>query len=241
MKMLSIIIPCYNEAQSLSNLFDTCRLACENRFDVEFVFVDNGSTDNSASVFEKLLSKKENNFARLITVPVNKGYGYGIIQGLFQAEGIVLAWTHADLQTDPTDVILSFDKYMDKLLKNNCIVKGERKKRNWVDALFTMGMSLFASILLSSRFSDINAQPKMFNRELLSKFDAAPTDFSLDLFLLYVARTNKIQINTYPVLFNKRNFGESKGGGTSKGKLKLTNRTVKYILKLSRNIIKKEK
>lgn len=236
---LSIIIPCYNEALSLSNLFDTCRLACENRCDVEFVFVDNGSIDNSASVFDKLLSKKENNFARLVTIPINKGYGFGIIQGLFQAGGQVLAWTHADLQTDPTDVILAFEKYKDQLLKNICIVKGKRKKRNWLDALFTSGMSLFASMLLASRFSDINAQPKMFNRELLSKFDVAPTDFSLDLFLLYVARTNKIQINTYPVFFNKRNFGESKGGGTLRGKIKLTNRTVKYIFVLRKNIIKR--
>ena len=241
MKKLSIVIPCYNESGSLPNLVMVCREACGARKDVEFIFVDNGSTDNSADVFKNLLSKPENSFVRVVFVPINKGYGYGILQGLYQAKGQVLAWTHADLQTNPEDVILAFKKYEEDLSNQKCVVKGNRIRRNWADALFTGGMSIFASALLSVRLSDINAQPKIFHRSLLSKLDKAPYDFSLDLYLLYIAKKNGISIKSFPVDFNKREFGEAKGGGTIKGKFKLIKRTISFIFQLRRAIQKGER
>ena len=42
---------------------------------------------------------------------INKGYGFGILQGLAVAEGRILSWTHADLQTDPKDVVLAYELY----------------------------------------------------------------------------------------------------------------------------------
>jgi len=241
MNNLSIIIPCYNEAQSLPNLFKICRKACLDKSYVEFIFINNGSTDNSATVFETLSSKTENSYARLVTIPVNKGYGYGILQGLQQANGQVLAWTHADLQTNPADVILAYEKFEEDLKNQKCIVKGKRIGRNWLDALFTSGMSIFASVLLSSHLKDINAQPKIFHRSLLSKLDRAPYDFSLDLYLLYIAKKNGFCIKSYPVFFNKRECGVSKGGGTLKGKFKLSKRTFSYIFELRKSMKRGER
>jgi hypothetical protein len=66
----------------------------------------------------------------------------------------------------------------------------------------------------------------------------APYDFSLDLYLLFVANRIKISINSFPVLFSTRKFGEAKGGGTLKGKFKLIKRTMGYIIELRNDIIK---
>jgi glycosyltransferase involved in cell wall biosynthesis len=238
MKDLSVIIPCYNESGSLPDLINACRESCKDKDEVEFIFVNNGSTDDSEVVFHKLLGLKENNFAKLVNVPVNKGYGYGILQGLFTAEGKIISWTHADLQTNPRDVILSYEKYRDDLVDGLCIVKGKRIGRNLFDDLFTGGMSLISSLLLLTRLSDVNAQPKIFNRNFLLKLDKAPYDFSIDLYLLYLVRREKIKIESYPVKFEKRLFGEAKGGGSIKGKLKLIRRTFKYIFELRTEIIK---
>jgi glycosyltransferase involved in cell wall biosynthesis len=237
MKKLSIIIPCYNECDSLRKLFEICREACLGKNFVEFVFVNNGSTDNSQVILDELICLPENKFfAKVVKVEVNKGYGYGILQGLFNSEGEVLAWTHADLQTDPKDVIVAYEVFENNLVNNKCIVKGERKGRPFFDALFTIGMSFFASIMLYGRFFDINAQPKMFNRKSLEYLTNAPNDFSLDLYLLYIAKTEGFKIQTFPVVFRKRLFGEAKGGGTFKGKIKLIKRTIKYISELRSKI-----
>ncbi|WP_163770080.1 glycosyltransferase, partial [Proteus mirabilis] len=42
---------------------------------------------------------------RSVRVERNQGYGFGILSGLSQAKGRILAWTHADMQTDPADAL----------------------------------------------------------------------------------------------------------------------------------------
>ena len=238
MKKLSIVIPCYNESGSLPNLVQVSREACGAREDVEFIFVDNGSSDGTQEIFKSLLAKPENAFAHLMHVPINQGYGYGILQGLLIAEGEVLAWTHADLQTDPKDVIIAFDQFGNHLALGQMMVKGERNGRGLFDVFFTASMSVISSFLLGSKLWDVNAQPKMFHRSFMKYLDVAPHDFSLDLYVLFVANKLKIPIKNYPVFFSKRKFGVAKGGGSLKGKYKLIKRTITYIIELRKDILK---
>jgi hypothetical protein len=78
---------------------------------------------------------------------------------------------------------------------------------------------------------DINAQPKLFSRDFYESVrDAAPHDFSLDLYWLYKARKLGYKIESCPVYFRSRRFGEAKGGGGGLAqKWKLTKRTLAYI------------
>ena len=98
---LSIILPCYNESKGLEALvkrFDQTGRGV----DFELILVDNGSTDNTPQVLPYLLARYP--FARSARVEFNQGYGHGILTGLRAARADVLAWSHADLQTDPADV-----------------------------------------------------------------------------------------------------------------------------------------
>jgi glycosyltransferase involved in cell wall biosynthesis len=235
---LSIIIPCYNESKSLDKLLNACYNACIGRSDIQFVFVNNGSNDDTLIILDRLLGFEKFSFGKSVHVPINKGYGFGILQGLAVADGKILSWTHADLQTDPKDVVLAYELYKVELESNQCIVKGERKGRNVFDNLFTAAMSFFSSILLGQKLWDINAQPKIFHRNFIKNFKNAPSDFSLDLYLLFVANRIGLQINSFSVFFSNREFGEAKGGGTLKGKMKLIMRTFRYIIELRNDIAK---
>jgi glycosyltransferase involved in cell wall biosynthesis len=235
---LSVVIPCYNEAKSLVRLFEACLDACKERKDIQFIFVNNGSNDDTQIILDELLTHEKYFFGKSVLVPRNQGYGFGILQGLKHAEGLVLSWTHADLQTDPNDVISAYEFYKVELEKNKCIVKGERKGRNLFDSMFTAGMSFYSTLMLKQSLWDINAQPKIFNRVFLENLKNAPYDFSLDLYLLFVANRVQICVKTFPVFFAKREFGEAKGGGTLKGKFKLIKRTLKYIIELRNDILK---
>ena len=93
-------------------------------------------------------------------------------------------------------------------------------------------MSVISSIAFKVKLSDINAQPKMFNREFFEDISNAPNDFSLDLFFLVKAIRKNYNILEFPVIFNNRRYGISKGGGSILGKIKLTLRTLSYIYKL---------
>ena len=233
MYYLSVIIPCYNESENISVIFNKLSLF-DN--DVEIVFVDNGSTDNTAERISEKIAEINSSNIKCVSVTNNIGYGHGIMSGLNGASGEVLSWTHADLQTDPSDLLEAYKIYIAHPRHPHCILKGRRVGRNFFDAMFTAGMSLLSTVLLRVPLSDVNAQPKMFHRNFLKKLPNPPRDFSLDLYLLYQARIHKYPILEHQVHFGKRLYGESKGGGTLKGKLNLIQRTLKYMLKLTREL-----
>ena len=230
-KALSIIIPCYNEELSIPKLIDNCLSIIND--DIEIIIVDNGSIDDT---FKELNKSDIPKNIMPIRIEKNIGYGNGIMSGLNHASGEVLSWTHADLQTDLSDIIRGYTIHKKELLNKTCVIKGERKKRNLFDAFFTFLMGLYCSILLGKWLYDINAQPKIFHRSFLEKFEKAPLDFSLDLYVLYFFSLNKINIKSIPVFFNKRQYGVSKGGGTLKGKFKLIKRTLSYIHHLKKSL-----
>jgi hypothetical protein len=97
-------------------------------------------------------------------------------------------------------------------------------------------MGVYSSIVLKKWLFDINAQPKLFHRSFLKEFVNPPLDFSLDLYLIHYFKTKNISVETFPVFFNKREFGEAKGGGTFKGKVRLIKRTFRYINLLKTHI-----
>ncbi len=234
---LSIVIPCYNEDKNIFPLFKKIEDLLKKNENIEVIIVDNGSLDNTyQNIISSNLYKK--NKIKFKKIEKNIGYGHGIMSGVSLAEGNCIGWCHADLQTEPSDVYSSWSENKDYLNNFKCIVKGRRRNRNFFDALFTFAMSIIVSILFFSKINDINAQPKLFNKSFLKYMKDYPNDFSLDLFFLIMAKTNSYKIINYNVYYNKRVYGEAKGGGSFKGKFKLIKKTFAYIIKLRKKLWK---
>src|SRR5579883_2800478 len=141
MKKLSVVIPCYNEAENIPLILERFQAVC-TRSDVELLILDNGSTDRSPEIISQQLPSYS--FARTTRVPVNKGYGYGIVQGLqFVSDSEYIGWTHADMQTDPFDIIRALEIIEKNSNPQDIYVKGQRRGRPLFDNFFTWGMSLF--------------------------------------------------------------------------------------------------
>lgn len=240
--MLSIAIPCYNESENIKYIIEQLKQAIGDRRDVEVILVDNGSTDGSSEVFKKELATADSRIFKICEVKINRGYGFGIQSGLGMARGDILSWTHADMQTDPADVLKAYD-VIRGCENKNIVVKGKRKNRRIAERFFTFGMQIAAFMFLNVYLDDINAQPKAFTRDFYEKYikNGAPYDFSLDLFLLYMAKLSGYEIISIPVFFNKRLYGQAKGGGSMKTRIKLIRRTFKYIHELSKKSIPENK
>lgn len=236
MTPLSIIVPCYNEAKNIPLILEKFVEVVKQQPAVEVVLVNNGSTDNSTQIFQEFLAKPEYSFAQVVTVEKNIGYGHGIMSGLQTAQGEVLAWTHADMQTDPMDVVLAYQKFSKLDQPDKVIMKGKRTKRTFGEWGFTFGMSCIASVVLGKMLYDINAQPKLFHRSLLPKLTNPPTDFSLDLYLLYMAKKSGYRIETMPVIFTKRLHGTSHWSFSFASRYKTVLRTIHYIFALRKSL-----
>ena len=233
----SIVLPCYNEAENIPFIFSKFKEAIADENFLEIILVNNGSTDGSDEIFNQQLLKYNDARYRVVKVEKNQGYGYGILFGLSHAKGKVLAWTHADLQTPPKDVLTAYYKY--KEWQNPMLlVKGRRKKRAIVPAFITWGMQVIASTVLNVKMVDIAGQPKVFSRYFYENYllDKAPHDFSLDLFTMYwAAREGKIE--EVPVIFENRLHGDAKGGGSLKTRIKITKRTWNYIFEIRKKYL----
>jgi glycosyltransferase involved in cell wall biosynthesis len=223
----SVVIPCFNESDGLPELVAKCDLVATIG-NGEFIFVNNGSTDNSGEVLAKLLLN--NKRLRFITVSVNQGYGYGITSGLKEAKASIVGWTHSDLQCEPGDVLRAIEAFTDQA--PHPFVKGKRYGRPMVDRIFTAGMSIFETVIMGKILMDINAQPTLFDRVLMEQWSEPPKDFSLDLFAFAQAKKNNFKIFRIPVIFAPRRYGQSNWNFSMKSKWKFIKRTLKFSFQL---------
>ncbi len=233
---LSIVVPCYDEAENIPHILKRFSEVIKQK-DVEVIFVDNGSTDDTPHILENLLP--DYSFARSIRIEINQGYGYGIIQGLKASKGQFIGWTHADMQTDPADLIKALNIIEKKNYDENVYIKGSRKGRPAFDQFFTNGMSIFETLYMGEKLFDVNAQPNVFSRKFFDTWENPPKDFSLDLYALYMARKAKLNIIRFDVLFPKRLYGESHwNNGSFKSKWKFIKRTLLFSKTLKKSEIR---
>ncbi len=229
----SLVIPCYNESKSLPELLKSCQRSFYGK-DIEVVIVDNGSTDNTQDILSDLLH--EYSFVTLVNIEKNTGYGNGILQGLHSASGEILGWTHADLQTDPGDVVKGLTFFEEVEDPEKIFVKGSRYGRPILDMFFTIGMALFESLLMKTWMWDINAQPTLFHRSFFKSWVEPPNDFSLDLFSYFMAKKKGLTINRFSVLFSDRLHGTSHWNISLSDKYKFIKRTLQYSFVLSKKV-----
>lgn len=231
----SLVVPCYNEEKNIPLILERFALLAEKSSNLEVILVDNGSTDNTHYILVDLLPRY--NFARSLRVEINQGYGFGITSGLRAAKGGIIGWTHADMQTDPLDFLEAIKIFESNSNSEQCFVKGRRYGRPLGDVFFTMGMSLFETFFLKSRLFDINAQPNLFPKSFFVQLEKLPNDFSLDLFIYYMARKSSLSIHRFPVRFNSRIHGHSNWNIDWKSKVKFIKRTVDFSLDLKKRIL----
>ena len=202
---LSVVIPCYNESRALPELIKNCAEVHSEHQHVEFILVDNGSSDDTEKIL--IAAAKKYFWINPVFIKENEGYGNGIKRGIEAASGDVICWTHADLQTRLSDILVGL-QWMRKGGKQ-CFVKGSRQGRPLVDAFFTFGMSIFETLLLRTTLWDINAQPNMFHKSLKKAVLKGPDDFAFDLYVYHLAKKHNFKVFRFPVTFLPRKHGTS--------------------------------
>ena len=230
---ISIIIPVFNEEKNVWLVAEKYNEILKN-LKAEVIFVeDTGSTDNTREELKKIAKKYP--FVRNLFIN-ERGYGNSIYHGLKSAKGRYLAWTHADLQTDPNDPIKAYNLIIQQKSPENSYIKGNRKQRPLFDTFFTFGMSVFETLMLRKVLFDINAQPNLFHKSFLSNITNPPKDFSFDLYFYYMAKKLDYNLIKLPVSFTKRLHGQSAWNTGLSSKWKFIKRTIKFTIELKKRL-----
>jgi glycosyltransferase involved in cell wall biosynthesis len=207
---LSLVLPCYNEEKNIAFLCNEFLTLSFNDIKAELILVNNGSEDNTKSEIDKAINNNinKNISIKLVHLKKNVGYGGGISEGLKHASGEYIGWSHADLQTPLRDFLKLYNLIKGK---KNILGKGFRTNNRGFDGIVSRLHENLASIVLGVKMKEVNAQPKIFNKELMSNFSKMPYKWTtLDTYVMYVCLKNKIEVKTIDVVFNTRKFGQSK-------------------------------
>ncbi|MDO9027246.1 MAG: glycosyltransferase [Candidatus Roizmanbacteria bacterium] len=201
--MISLIIPFYNEAESLpvliNQLIDTLKSVKEKW---EIVLVDDGSDDAFAS---KLKVKSEK--LKVISHRKRFGKGQALKTGVENSNGDIIVFMDADLQDDPKDI----SKFLKKINEGYDFVNGIRTNRqeNFLVKSYSYLATKFLKTFLHSPFTDINCGFKAFKKETLSGFSFYGNNFRFFPLATYL---NGYKVAEVPVTNNQRKFGKTKFG-----------------------------
>ncbi len=238
MLKFELVIPAYNEAENLEAVVGRAKEAAEQagfqRGEFCLVVVENGSSDRSAEVLERLSKSELGDWFRVVGVVQNRGYGFGLWSGLKTVTAPVVGWSHADQQCDPA-YALEAAKLVEGDAQQRVLVKGVRSGRHFGDRFVSRVFEFLARIILGLRVHEMNAQPKVFPRALLSHFQEPPSTFAFDLYGLYVAQNLGYELKTIPVEFPSRVHGASKWASTFFSRYKTILGMIGYMVRLRAN------
>ena len=205
---LSIIIPAYNEEESIEPLVDCIYENLKNKkIDFETILIDDGSTDKTWNKI-KNASKK---FKNIITVKLLENYGKSdaLDAGFKFSTGNYVLTMDADLQDDPSEI---FPLYLMINEDKFDLISGWKKKRN--DPLtktipskfFNKVTRLFSGIKLN----DFNCGIKIYRKEVINSFNLYG---EMHRYIPLIAKWNGFKnIAEKEVKHNKRKFGVTKFG-----------------------------
>ena len=203
---LSIAIPCFNEEGCIEEVIVSWMNEISHRLSsFQMILVDDGSTDSTPSILERLKSKYPN--LKVVTQR-NQGHGPARLAGLLAGEGEWLFHTDSDLQFSPKD----FWKLWD-LRTTTPVVMGQRKPRRdpphrlWISA-FLSGMTRLLSGL---KVKDVNIPYTLFRRDVAEKvFKVIPARVvNPGVILVIAAHKLQFPISQVPIQHFPRTTGKS--------------------------------
>ena len=106
--LISVIIPVYNEQKNLNELYNRLTKVLKNRYSYELLFIDDGSTDGSDAVLEKIA--KDDVVCKVIYLKRNHGQTPAIVAGFDHSVGNIIIPIDADLQNPPEEIPKLVDK-----------------------------------------------------------------------------------------------------------------------------------
>ncbi|MEB3213271.1 MAG: glycosyltransferase family 2 protein [Leptolyngbyaceae bacterium] len=204
---LSIVVPIYNEVESLAHLVEAIATeAAKTNLVYEIVLVDDGSTDGSTALLQNLASDRPD--LRAVILRRNYGQTAAMAAGFHYAQGKVIITMDGDLQNDPADIPMLLDILED----GYDMVSGWRKERQ--DAALTRLLpSRIANWLIGwvtgVRLHDYGCSLKAYRAELVADMNLYG---ELHRFLPALAFIEGGRITEVPVRHHARKFGSSKYG-----------------------------
>jgi glycosyltransferase involved in cell wall biosynthesis len=204
MKSLSIIIPIFNEAESLPSLFKELKSEFGNSSSVEIVFVNDGSTDSSQQSIERAIL--DNSTWKMINLYRNYGKSVALQAGIECSSGEIIGTLDADLQDDPKEI----DKLIDLSDKFDLVIGWKKNRLDPLEKRIASKIfNFFIRVFSGLKIKDSNTGIKIFKREVAESLNLYG---GRHRYIPLLAHQKNFSVGEVAVNHRKRKFGDSKYG-----------------------------
>lgn len=205
--MISIVIPVYNEKNTIEAII---RKVNALAFDKELIVVDDGSTDGTREILERLdIAGLKKAF-----LPKNSGKGSALRKGFELVTGDIVAIQDADMEYDPQEIKLLAEPIIRGVAD---VVYGSRLSGGRPQRVYMFWhlvgnklLSLMANVLYNTTLSDIETCYKVFKSSILKEIKLKSKRFEIEPELTAKFCKNKYRIYEVPISYYGRSYDEGK-------------------------------
>ena len=209
-KLLSIIIPVYNEEKTLDKLISSIE-AVRLSYEKELIFIDDGSTDGSRDVLNKYKNKY-----KILSQSKNRGKGFALRRGFAEANGDVVLVQDADLEYSPReygDLIQPIvDDDADVVYGSRFVTVLPRRVLYFWHYVANTCLTLLSNILTGLNLSDMETGYKIFTRKALREILPCLTSerFGIEPELTAQIAKHKFRVYEVGISYHGRTYEEGK-------------------------------
>jgi len=200
---ISVIIPVYNEEDSLNELYNQIESNADKHYKWEFIFINDGSTDSSKDNIINLMEKDSN--VKLINFYKNCGKSEALNAGFNKSSGDIIVTLDADLQDDPDEI----NKFINKIKEGHGLVSGWKKNR--LDSISRkISSKIFNSILRfvsNIKIHDFNCGYKAYSQNAIKTIQIYG---GLHRYMPVIVKNNGFEVTEIVVNHRRRKYGKSK-------------------------------
>ena len=200
-------MPFYKEEAIIGKVVkDIQEVFDQRRMDYELVLVKNGCNIKTREIIDQLVNKDQR--LKSVTIPENQGYGWGIINGLNNANGEIIGFVDGDGQVPPEDilrVLKGFETPHEVFCKGIRYQRGDGLKRKFA----SFGYNALFKVLFLSNARDINGKPKLFKKEFYNSLNIKSKDWFIDPEIMLKVLHKGYKAKEIVVHFDERKEGKS--------------------------------
>lgn len=207
MLSLSIIIPCYNERATVTEIMQRVR---ECAPDAEIVVVDDGSTDGSRDVLRELEGQPN---LRILYHDRNRGKGAAVRAGIAAAAGEVILIQDADLEYDPRDyprLLQPIEEGRAEVVYGSRFLGGPRRAMLFWHMVANLLLTLMTNVLFNTILSDMETGYKVFKAEVIKGIPLRARRFDFEPEVTAKVLKRGYRIYEVPITFTPREYWEGK-------------------------------
>jgi dolichol-phosphate mannosyltransferase len=216
---LSIVVPCYNEENTLAQCIQRVLYIADHALCLEVIIVDDGSTDGSLSIARQLATHHPE--VVVLTHAKNRGKGAALRTGFQRATGDFVTVQDADLEYNPAEL----RRLLVPLLQDEAdVVLGSRFLTTEAHRVLYFWHSVGNSLLtlLSNMFTDLNLTDmetcyKVFKREIIQSIDIRENRFGFEPEIVAKIAHKRLRIFEMGISYAGRTYEEGKKIGVRDG------------------------